>query len=57
MIGLFGNTAPATPQQSSGVDLSDGFDMKDVMGLLGGGGQKKSKTDGSDLLNSLLSFM
>ena len=57
VIGLFGNTAPATPQQSAGVDLSDGFDMKDVMGLLGGGGQKKSKTDGSDLLNSLLSFM
>ena len=36
MNGLSAATETASSQQSSGVDLSDGFDLSDVMGLLGG---------------------
>lgn len=36
LSGLSEATNVAASQQSSGVDLSDGFDMSDVMGLLGG---------------------
>lgn len=39
LSGLSEATQVASMQQSSGVDLSDGFDMSDVMGLLGGASQ------------------
>lgn len=40
MNGLSAATEAASGQQSAGVDLSDGFDLSDVMGLVGGiGGQ------------------
>ncbi len=38
---------------SSGIDLSDGFDMKDVMGIIGATSKGKGK-GGSDLLSMLL---
>lgn len=51
-------TASASKQKASGVDLSDGFDMKDVMGLMGmaqgmAGGQESGGGIG-DLLGSIL---
>ncbi len=36
LSGLSAATQSAHGQQSSGIDLSDGFDMKDILGLLGG---------------------
>ena len=36
LSGLSAATQSAHGQQSSGVDLSDGFDMKDILGLLSG---------------------
>ena len=39
LSGLSAATSAASSQQASGVDLSDGFDMSDVMGLLGGASQ------------------
>lgn len=38
---------------SSGIDLSDGFDMKDVMGIIGATSRGKEK-GGADLLSILL---
>ncbi len=51
-------TTSAQKQKASGVDLSDGFDMKDVMGLMGmaqgmAGGQESGGGLG-DLLGSFL---
>ena len=41
-------------QQSGGVDLSDGFDMSDVMALMGGGAsQSQNQSSGGGLLGSL----
>lgn len=43
------------PAKAFGVDLSDGFDMKDVMGILGAATKGKEKTGGGpDLLSMLL---
>lgn len=36
LSGLSAATTAASTQQSSGVDLSDGFDMTDIMALMGG---------------------
>ena len=44
------NTTAA--KQTSGVNLADGIDLSDVMGLLGGG--KQSSTNTANLLGSLL---
>ena len=69
LSGLSAATSAAQSQQSSGVDLSDGFDMTDVMGLLGGaasggggggllgslfGGGAPAQSSGGGLLGSLL---
>ena len=43
------------PAKAFGVDLSDGFDMKDVMGILGAATKGKEKASaGPDLLSMLL---
>ena len=41
-----------------GVDLSDGFDLSDVMGLLGGASNQDDRAvNGTQLISSLLSMM
>ena len=60
LSSLSAATASASNQKQSGVDLSDGFDMKDVMGLLGMAQGKTSSGAGGggggmgDLLGSFL---
>ncbi|MBQ9015117.1 MAG: DUF937 domain-containing protein [Firmicutes bacterium] len=46
MNGLSAATESASAQQSSGVNLSDGFDLSDVMGLLGGAASQGSSQAG-----------
>ncbi len=55
LSGLSAATQSAAGQQSSGVDLSDGFDMTDVMGLLGGASQGSGS--GAGILGSLGSLL
>lgn len=77
IISVLGNIAPfllsglsatansANAQQASGVDLSDGFDLGDLMGILGTAAsassghaqQHDTGVNGGQLLNTLLSMM
>ncbi|MDO4177256.1 MAG: DUF937 domain-containing protein [Bacillota bacterium] len=65
LSGLSATAHSANSQQAAGVDLSDGFDMSDLMGILGtavsaGSGhsqQNDSGVNGGQLLNTLLSLM
>lgn len=53
LSGLSAATTTASTQQASGVDLSDGFDMGDLMGMLGGGSAGSSSGGAGGLLSSL----
>ena len=64
LSGLSATANSANSQQQSGVDLSDGFDLGDLMGMLGGmsGAQNHPQhqdagVNGGQLLNTLLSMM
>lgn len=64
LSGLSATAQSANSQQNSGVDLSDGFDMGDLMGMLGSmsGAQNHPQhqdagVNGGQLLNTLLSMM
>lgn len=53
LSGLSAATSAASTQQASGVDLSDGIDMGDLMGILGGASSGGGSSAGG-LLGSLL---
>ena len=63
MSGLSAATQSAQSQQASGVDLSDGLDLGDLMSMFGGSAVQQqapvanSATNGTQLINSLLSMM
>ncbi len=52
MSGLSAATETASKQKKSSVDLSDGFDLSDVMGLMGGA-KKEESSGAAGLLGSL----
>ena len=64
LSGLSATANSANSQQQSGADLSDGFDLGDLFGMLGGGMGSQSHpqhqdtgVNGGQLLNTLLSMM
>ena len=64
LSGLSATANSANSQQQSGVDLSDGFDLGDLMGMLGGMSSAQNHpqhqdagVNGGQLLNTLLSMM
>lgn len=42
MSGISASASKASKKKQTGVDLSDGFDLSDVMGMLGGGSTKSA---------------
>lgn len=55
MSGISASATKASKKKQSGVDLSDGIDLSDVMGMLGGSKQaKKSSGSGLDGLLGML---
>ena len=63
MSGLSAATQSAHTQQTSGVDLSDGLDVGDLMSMFGGSAVQQqapvanSASNGTQLINALLSMM
>lgn len=54
MSGISASASKAGQTQKSGIDLSDGIDLGDIMGMLGGSSSSKSSSGLESLLGGLL---